>query len=115
MDRDIIFEGMLFLIIIGIVIFVMYGVGNSCQETSNICQDASSSCKTCEDIVDASERLVLYDIDYNKVRVGHYSSYGYYCVWTKGMTPYQIASTDEHEKCHALIGMNEEKYEHFCE
>jgi len=36
----------------------------------------------------------------------------YYCVWTKGRTVNQIASTEEHEICHALT---DKDYYHFCE
>lgn len=42
---------------------------------------------------------------------GIYSTKGYYCVWTKDRTIEEIASTEEHEKCHALIN---EDQEHFC-
>ena len=35
----------------------------------------------------------------------------YYCVWTKGKNASQIASTEVHEQCHALIGADRQ---HFC-
>ena len=43
---------------------------------------------------------------------GFYSNRGYYCVATQGRTIEEIATTDEHEKCHALIHSD---YKHFCE
>lgn len=35
----------------------------------------------------------------------------YYCVWTKGRTPDEIAKTAVHEQCHALVAAD---YNHFC-
>ena len=42
----------------------------------------------------------------------YFPSREYYCVWTKGRTPKEISSTEEHEKCHVLI---DKDYYHFCE
>jgi len=43
---------------------------------------------------------------------GYYDTKGYYCVKTDGRSIEDIASTDNHEKCHYLIDKN---YYHFCE
>ncbi|KKL71153.1 hypothetical protein LCGC14_2097820 [marine sediment metagenome] len=101
MDTNIIFEGILCLIIIVLVAFVIFDIGESCR--------------TCEEIAIASERLELHNITLEDTWNGFYSNYKYYCIWTKDRTEREIASTEEHEKCHALIDINEKKYEHFCE
>ena len=41
----------------------------------------------------------------------YFNERDYYCVLTKGRTAEEIASTDVHEKCHALIS---KEPEHFC-
>jgi len=43
---------------------------------------------------------------------GLYFTDGFYCVATKGRNTTEIASTKEHEKCHALVHTD---YYHFCE
>lgn len=42
---------------------------------------------------------------------GIYNSDEYYCVNTKGRTEERIATTDQHELCHALV---DKDYKHFC-
>ena len=57
--------------------------------------------------------IALYSAVLNITPVDGLYSYGteMYCVGTKGKTPMEIASIEEHEKCHALIHKD---YEHFC-
>lgn len=43
---------------------------------------------------------------------GIYNSRGFYCVVTKGFSEEEIADTETHEKCHALIKKDPE---HFCD
>jgi hypothetical protein len=43
---------------------------------------------------------------------GIYVTDKYYCTWTKGKHPNEIASAKEHEICHDLVFKD---YEHFCE
>ena len=42
---------------------------------------------------------------------GIYQQNKYYCVWTEGRPEDEIASTEDHEKCHALVNLD---YDHFC-
>ena len=42
---------------------------------------------------------------------GIYHSPDYYCVWTKNRGACEIADTETHEKCHALI---DKRCTHFC-
>jgi len=43
---------------------------------------------------------------------GIYYRNSYYCVWVKDRTEQQIATTEEHEKCHHLVYLNKK---HFCD
>lgn len=63
------------------------------------------------------ERLGMY----NQTEISYMFNNGYYnirdeyyCVWTKGKRPDQIANTEQHEICHALIYQSEYEYNHFC-
>lgn len=72
--------------------------------------DATNDCKL---IVDASDKLVMYDRNVSKVANGlYYPTEEYYTVWVKDRTVEEIATTEIHEQCHALIDRD---YEHFCE
>lgn len=65
------------------------------------------------DVLEAAARLAMYDKDLSaKVRInGVYNSDGFYSVWTRNRSTEAIASTSDHEKCHALTAIN---YTHFC-
>ena len=60
------------------------------------------------------ERCNLYTTNLTEKAIGPTGVYfheKYYCVWVGGRTKEEIASTEEHEVCHALIGVNPT---HFC-
>jgi len=42
---------------------------------------------------------------------GAYHTDGYYCIWTKGRNKTEIATTEVHEQCHALIHKD---HHHYC-
>ena len=67
-----------------------------------------------------SERCASCDMRFNNTKYkedtkyginGVFSSEGYYCVWVKDRSPSEIASTEVHEQCHALINKDRG---HFC-
>lgn len=61
--------------------------------------------------ITCDENGVYFEQSQNTTGV-YWSSRGYYCVRTAGMASDEIASTEEHEICHALIDLD---YSHFCE
>jgi len=58
------------------------------------------------------DACMLYNVNMTHGIGGLYYPEGYYCVWTKDKTQKEIVTSDEHEKCHALIA--NDKKNHFC-
>jgi len=61
---------------------------------------------------DACEMCNINDTRLNTVGGVFYPSKGFYCVYTEGKNATDINDTETHERCHALINMDNNH--HFC-
>jgi len=101
----------------GIIIFllavIVYSGYSMSQELNGAYEDWQERYSSLNnDYEGGCERCILYTMGQRKIGPLGIHSENYYCVWKKGLTDEQIASTDIHEKCHALVMAD---YEHFCE
>lgn len=87
-------------------IMIYFGI----QVTTN----THSNCRMCRDIVRASERYEMYDVDFKSDMVLnglYWPSDKFYCVWVGNRTNLDHYDTDTHEQCHAMVDL---EWKHFC-